>query len=109
MTRRSDLMCEDIFGCTHEPETPVIEDDGNEILYWVCRCGRRCAPPPVPEIKPVPPTTPGQRCYEAWAAEVTLSQALVRGMSKESPWAALGPREQAAWEKVAVAGRIACG
>lgn len=39
MTRRRDLICEDIFGCTHEPETPV--SDGGEILYWMCRCGRR--------------------------------------------------------------------
>jgi len=45
VTRRSDLMLEDLIGCTHEPETPVVEDDGSEILYWICRCGRRCPDP----------------------------------------------------------------
>ena len=37
MTRRSDLMCEDIFGCEHTPEVPVSED--GEIVGWYCRCG----------------------------------------------------------------------
>lgn len=37
MTRRSDLMCEDLFGCTHEAEVPV--SDGEEIVAWKCRCG----------------------------------------------------------------------
>lgn len=40
MTRRRDLMCEDIFCCTHEPETPVTDGSG-EIAYWVCRCGTK--------------------------------------------------------------------
>jgi hypothetical protein len=35
-------MCEDIFGCTHEPETPVIDEDTDTIAYWICRCGKRC-------------------------------------------------------------------
>lgn len=39
MTRRSDLMCEDIFGCTHKPEIPIVDDDSNDILFWLCRCG----------------------------------------------------------------------
>lgn len=39
MTRRRDLMCEDIFGCDHTPETPVTEE--GEIVYWLCRCGRK--------------------------------------------------------------------
>ncbi len=39
MTRRRDLMCEDLFGCDHEPETPISE--GGEIVYWVCRCGTK--------------------------------------------------------------------
>lgn len=40
MTRRRDLMCEDLFGCTHEPETPIVDDDG-VIVEWRCRCGRK--------------------------------------------------------------------
>ncbi len=44
MTRNSDLRLEDIFGCKHTPETPIVDDDGSQILYWVCRCGRRCIP-----------------------------------------------------------------
>jgi len=39
MTRRRDLMCEDLFGCDHTPETPIVEDGA--VLYWVCRCGRK--------------------------------------------------------------------
>lgn len=31
-------MCEDIFGCTHEPETPI--SDNGHIVAWVCRCGQ---------------------------------------------------------------------
>lgn len=54
MTRRSDMMLEDIFGCDHTPETPIT-DDGGEILYWVCRCGRMH---PVPEPKPEPEKGP---------------------------------------------------
>jgi hypothetical protein len=42
MTRRSDLMCEDLFGCSHEGETPIVQD--GQIVYWRCRCGRRVAP-----------------------------------------------------------------
>jgi hypothetical protein len=37
MTRNSELYLEDIFGCKHEPETPIIEQ--GEIIYWMCRCG----------------------------------------------------------------------
>ena len=43
MTRYRDLMCEDIFGCNHEPETPVIDNDNN-IVEWICRCGDRRHP-----------------------------------------------------------------
>lgn len=43
MTRRRDLMCEDIFGCTHEPETPVADQSGG-VAYWVCRCGKKQTP-----------------------------------------------------------------
>jgi hypothetical protein len=49
MTRRSDLMCEDIFGCTHEPETPIIDEYSMEIEYWMCRCGRRVKAGPIEE------------------------------------------------------------
>ena len=37
MTRYSDLMCEDIFGCTHELEIPLSQD--GEVVAWRCRCG----------------------------------------------------------------------
>jgi hypothetical protein len=37
-------MLEDITGCTHAPETPVCDDYGTEILYWLCRCGQRIEP-----------------------------------------------------------------
>jgi hypothetical protein len=30
--------------CQHEPEMPVVEEDGTEILYWLCRCGQRVQP-----------------------------------------------------------------
>lgn len=43
MTRRRDLMCEDLFGCDHEPETPIVEN--GEIVHWVCRCGEKKTPP----------------------------------------------------------------
>lgn len=43
MTRRSDLMCEDLFGCDHEPEVPVSE--GGAVVEWMCRCGRRVRAP----------------------------------------------------------------
>ncbi len=53
MTRRSDLMLEDLRGCTHEPEIPILEDDGQEVSYWLCRCGlNRCVPVArEPEVK----------------------------------------------------------
>lgn len=41
MTRRSDMMLEDIFGCDHAPEIPVTED--GQIVHWLCRCGRKVA------------------------------------------------------------------
>lgn len=42
MTRNREIRCEDLFGCDHKAETPVAED--GEILYWLCRCGRRVMP-----------------------------------------------------------------
>ena len=54
--RRSEMMLEDLVGCMHEPETPVCDDDGTEILYWICRCGQRCPETKsTSEMKP-PPT-----------------------------------------------------
>lgn len=47
MTRHSDQKCEDIFGCKHEPETPISQD--GEIVAWMCRCGRVH---PIPEKGP---------------------------------------------------------
>jgi hypothetical protein len=33
-------MLEDLFGCDHTPEMPIVEEYTGEILYWICRCGR---------------------------------------------------------------------
>lgn len=33
------MMCEDIFGCDHRSETPIVDHLG-EIVHWRCRCGR---------------------------------------------------------------------
>lgn len=38
MTRRREMMCEDLFECTHEPETAIADPDGN-VYAWQCRCG----------------------------------------------------------------------
>jgi hypothetical protein len=46
MTRRRDLMCEDIFECAHKPEIPI--SDNGEIMYWLCRCGKKI---PLPEYQ----------------------------------------------------------
>lgn len=40
-------MCEDIFGCTHEAEIPILDDATGDIVSWRCRCGRDV--PPVQE------------------------------------------------------------
>lgn len=42
MTRRSDLMLEDIEGCDHQPETAVSMR--GEVIHWLCRCGRKHEP-----------------------------------------------------------------
>lgn len=39
MTRNSEIDCEDLFYCGHEPETPILGQDG-ETSHWLCRCGR---------------------------------------------------------------------
>ena len=52
MTRRREMMLEDLFGCDHEPELAVSE--GGQILYWRCRCGERTC-------KPAEQTPPTQR------------------------------------------------
>jgi hypothetical protein len=39
MTRNSDLDF-DNEQCKHKPVTPVCDDWGIEILYWLCACGR---------------------------------------------------------------------
>lgn len=44
MTRRRDLMLEDLRDCDHSAEIPVAE--GGEILYWLCRCGQKKHYPP---------------------------------------------------------------
>lgn len=44
MTRRREMMLEDLFDCEHEPEIPIV-DDGGSILYWRCRCGEKRAVP----------------------------------------------------------------
>ena len=48
MTRRSDLMLEDLIGCDHEPTLPVTQN--GEVLYWRCTCGAKKWEPP-PETK----------------------------------------------------------
>ena len=47
MTRRSDLMLEDLTGCDHSPAIPVVDDFGN-IDHWLCHCGRRAETKPEP-------------------------------------------------------------
>lgn len=54
MTRRSDLMCEDLFGCDHTPETPESRD--GQIVGWRCRCGRPVPPPADARPVALPPT-----------------------------------------------------
>lgn len=44
MTRNSDLRLDDLFNCNHVPETPIVDECTGEILWWVCRCGRRWDP-----------------------------------------------------------------
>lgn len=41
MTRNYELDGDDLYECNHEPEVPICEEDGTEILYWLCRCGKR--------------------------------------------------------------------
>lgn len=43
MTRRRDLMLEDLTGCNHEPTIPISEN--GEVLYWRCTCGQRRTSP----------------------------------------------------------------
>ena len=50
MTRNRELDCKDLFECDHQPETPISRK--GEILYWVCRCGRRFKPPEVQALAP---------------------------------------------------------
>jgi len=38
MTRNSDIRLEDITGCDHTPELPIVDDGA--IVGWLCRCGR---------------------------------------------------------------------
>jgi len=47
MTRNRELDLADIFDCNHEPEIPVVEK--GEIIFWLCRCGRRHNPKQVSE------------------------------------------------------------
>jgi hypothetical protein len=39
MTRRRDLMCEDIFGCNHRTTIPLSQD--GRVVQWRCVCGER--------------------------------------------------------------------
>lgn len=55
MTRNRELYLEDIIGCKHEPETPIIDNNGN-IIYWVCRCGQRHDPKTFKDDKDEEPT-----------------------------------------------------
>jgi hypothetical protein len=42
MTRNRELDLEDLTSCDHKPEIAITNDEGTEILHWICRCGRRC-------------------------------------------------------------------
>lgn len=42
MTRNYEMDLGDIFNCDHTPEIPVVEE--GEIVFWLCRCGRRHYP-----------------------------------------------------------------
>ena len=42
MTRNSEIRLEDIYGCDHTPELPVVYE--GEIIYWLCRCGKKHEP-----------------------------------------------------------------
>ena len=49
MTRNRDLNCEDIFGCDHSPEIPIV--DNGTVVGYVCRCGdfsTNAKPEPLP-------------------------------------------------------------
>lgn len=50
MTRRRDLMCEDLFGCDHQPTIPVSRD--GEIFEWTCGCGARSYSVPAQATQP---------------------------------------------------------
>lgn len=60
MTRRSDLMLEDLFGCEHEPTIAICDDGGGEILFWRCACGARRVQPKQP-AQPEQETKSGDR------------------------------------------------
>jgi hypothetical protein len=53
MTCNRDLACDDLFGCDHSPEFPIVES--GEIIEWFCRCGREANAPtePNPERRPI--------------------------------------------------------
>lgn len=40
MTKNRELDLQDLTECDHKPEIPICDEDGMEILYWVCRCGK---------------------------------------------------------------------
>jgi hypothetical protein len=48
---------EDIFGCDHEPSIPI--SDGGEIVEWRCTCGTKSyVPSDVQQETPKPPRQP---------------------------------------------------
>jgi len=82
-------MCDELFGCDHEPEVPVEED--GEIVYWLCRCGRKHYPEPEgPEL--------WQRPTQELAAERTFRQRpLLREVQRVLD--SLTPKEREVLEK----------
>lgn len=76
MTRRSDLMCEDLFGCDHAP-TIAISDDG-KIVRWTCVCGEYSEPVELLELARVVAARRTQRGEspentDAWAEALASS------------------------------------
>ena len=61
VTRRRDIMCEDIFECDHSPETPVVDSVYGDVAEWRCRCGRVAKMPTEMSAEPAqsPATTSG--------------------------------------------------
>lgn len=86
MTRRRDLMCEDIFGCDHALTIPISEN--GTILYWRCVCGAKQQTGKFDTgdtyIEPVPPTE--RLPYEPpTLRQLSAEEVKARGLDKWQP------------------------